>query len=1771
MIKYFQYSSVALRLLRAVLVALVVPCLVASIRASDNGSDLGVSFAPIADQTVVEDTRLTGLPFKIVLTGTNFGSIDASSITATSSNAALIPDRNIRVTMAGLGPDGISGTLDIIPASNQNGSATITLNVSTVRGTAQLSFLLTVTSSNDAPVISYIPDQTIYEDKSTTGLAFTVDEGGGTDEDAEKIVLSIKSSNPEVISEADVHIDFFDNDADATGGTITITPIKNKNGTAVITLTVADEETTVEQTFTVTVQATNDPPTISSIPDQVIEEDTMTQQLSYVVDEGGGIDEDHQSLIISATSSNTTLVPDNNIQVIFSDAGISDATGGSVVVTPAADQNGITKITLAVNDGSEIVHSSFNLQVTAVDDPPVISKISSQLVNEDTPLKGISFTVDEGGGSDEDSQIVELSVATANETLIPESNIFINFVDDETDARGGSIAITPGPNEFGAATITLTLSDGNSSVQETVVVNINPVNDPPTIGDIPDQESREDTPVADIAFAVDEGGGVREDSQVLTVRVSSSNTTLVPDQNITVDFADDAGDATGGTIAIVPAPDQNGTATITVVVDDRIASVQESFTLSVVSENDPPEITNLSEQHTDEDRGLSGIFFEVDEGGDSDEDVQVISLTASSTNELLVATEDIRIEFADGNADATGGTLSIEPRPNESGTTMIVLTATDGIVSIEESFQLTVDPVNDPPEIGSLANQTIIEDSVLTGVELHIDEGGGANEDSQVLTVRVASSNTALIPVSNIKVDFTDDATDASSGTLEVRPARDQNGTATIKINVTDGINSSQETFVIEVVPDDDPPVLSEIADQTTNEDIPVLGIAFQADEGGSSDEDSQAITLSAVSSNSVLIPPDHIKINFSDGTTDATGGTISIWPAPDKNGSATITLEANDGNQRSQTSFQFDVLPVNDSPSISNLSDRKVREDETIEDILFNLTSGGGSDEENQDLSIRASSSNTTLVPDDNITVEFSSAREGTGGEGVISITPAPDETGRTTVTLTLTDGIETVIESFDLTVESHDDPPTMSEIPDQTTSEDTPISAIAFTVDEGGGNDEDPQTLKIAATSSNQDLVPDANIAIDFFDDARDATGGTIGITPQRNQSGKAVITLVVSDGRSRTERQFTITVTPVNDAPSISEIPDQETLEDQSISGIKFTADEGGGDDEDQDIVKITATSSNTTLIPDENIVIQFSDDESGSTISGTIAITPAPNQNGTATITIVVADEFDSSIETFIVNVTPVNDSPLISTITDRVTIEDVPTSDISFDIDEGGSTDEDQQVLTITATSFNKALVPDSNIRLKYTDDASDASSGVVMITPAEDQNGVATISILVNDGEGTTSEEFSVIVSPTDDVPVISLIPDQETDEDTPLTGISFTADEGGGEDEDVQVLTFAASSSDQTIVTDANIRIDFSDDEKDATAGTISIVPIANESGTTTITISASDGTSVSRRSFLLRVHAVDDKPIALSDSLTTNEDQPIRSIRLRATELDNDRLIYRLVTSGTKGTATMIDASTGEASYTPDPDLNGTDSFSFKVNDGISDSAAATIKITINAVEDPPSIDDIPDQHTREDTPILAIPFNVREGGGDDEHSQILMVSTGSSNPQLIPPSNIRINFSDGTGPARGGTLDITPIKDRYGTALITVEVTDGRITTSTTFSVTIDPVDDPPVITKISDQRMDKDTRVATIPFSADEGGAADEDAQSLTVTVRSSNTNLVPNENIRVNFLDDDGSAKDGTIEITPIPNEYGATTITVTVSDGTNSVTADFVLSRPYTP
>ncbi|PPD57305.1 tandem-95 repeat protein [Dehalogenimonas etheniformans] len=136
-----------------------------------------------------------------------------------------------------------------------------------------------------------------------------------------------------------------------------------------------------------------------------------------------------------------------------------------------------------------------------------------------------------------------------------------------------------------------------------------------------------------------------------------------------------------------------------------------------------------------------------------------------------------------------------------------------------------------------------------------------------------------------------------------------------------------------------------------------------------------------------------------------------------------------------------------------------------------------------------------------------------------------------------------------------------------------------------------------------------------------------------------------------------------------------------------------------------------------------------------------------------------------------------------------------------------------------------------------------------------------------------------------------------------------------------------------------------------------VTYTPAANYNGSDSFTFKANDGTVDSNTATVnITINAVNDAPVATNVTTSTNEDTA-KAITLTATDVDGNPLTYSIIGSPSHGTLGTVSGSS--VTYTPAANYYGSDSFTFKANDGTVDSNIATVNITITSVNDLPVAD--------------------------------------------------------------------------------------------------------------------------------------------------------------------------------------------------------------------
>jgi len=1021
---------------------------------------------------------------------------------------------------------------------------------------------------------------------------------------------------------------------------------------------------------------------------------------------------------------------------------------------------------------------------------------------------------------------------------------------------------------------------------------------------------------------------------------------------------------------------------------------------------------------------------------------------------------------------------------------------------------LTINPTNTLPTVSSLADQVTNEDTLIGPLTFTVND---LETDPAELTVTADSSNLALVPPANIALGGSGGVGYNVTRTVTITPAANAFGSAIITLTVSDPWNFASTAFTLTVNSVNDSPTISDILDQVTNEDMPIGPLAFAI---GDTETLPDSLIVSAATSNPTLAPLSNIVLGGSGVTR-----TVTVSPAANAFGSATITLTVSDGSLSASDALVLTVNSVNDAPTVSHISDQTTNEDTSTGPITFTI---GDAETPVGSLSVTRDSSNLTLAPLSNINLG------GTGVTRTVTVNPAANQFGASVITVTVSDGSLSASAAFTLTVNSVNDLPTISPHGSDSTYEDTPRGPIYYNV----GDLETPAiSLTMSATSSHPTLVPPGNVA---FGPGSLETQRAMTITPALDQFGTTTLTITVSDGEGFASDVFLFTVYAYNDAPTVGNIPDQITNEDTPLGPLTFVIS-----DVDTLMSSLTLYSSYSSF----PVAVTFggSGGVGYNEVTRTLTLTPALNQNGSNVITVTVYDGSLYARDAFTLTVNPVNDAPTLSHITDRTINQDTSTGVISFTV---GDVDTPAASLTVSADSSNPTLVPVGNMVL--------GGSGVtrtVAITPALYQSGRAVITLTVSDGALSASDAFTLTVSPANVPPTLSDIPNQATNEDTPLGPISFTI---GDAETPAISLTVSAQSSNWTLAMPGRDLIlgGSGGVGYNGVTRTLTITPVANQFGAAIITVTVSDGLLAAYDAFTLTVNAVNDPPVAVNDTYNTNEDIPLQvaapGVLGNDTDGDGPALTAALAGGPSHGALTLN--ADGSFVYTPSLNYNGADAFTYRASDGLAQSNVATVTITILLVNDPPTISPIADQTTLEDTPlslVLAI--------GDDSTPVNNLSLSYSSNSAVVPWSNIAVG---GSGVTR--TMMLTPALNMCGPVIITLNVSDGSLQNSVAFTLTVTCVNDAPVITEGA---------AVTVTISEDNAPtrfalslhASDQDSASLDWSVSVSPTHGAAWIASALNTT--------AVISYSPQANYFGSDAFVVQASDGslTDTITVAVVI------
>ncbi len=737
-----------------------------------------------------------------------------------------------------------------------------------------------------------------------------------------------------------------------------------------------------------------------------------------------------------------------------------------------------------------------------------------------------------------------------------------------------------------------------------------------------------------------------------------------------------------------------------------------------------------------------------------------------------------------------------------------------------------------------------------------------------------------------------------------------------------------------------------------------------------------------------------------ANGRTSNNGnGVITYMPAPNFSGSDRFIYRISDGQAARSGTVYVTVAPVNQPPVISDLSDRVLREDSTL-NVPLNIDDP---DHTLTALSLRATSSNSELFGSSGLQIS------GTGASRSLALTPRADRFGQAMITVTIDDGEDQTTATFNVVVQAVNDAPTLGVIDPLQMSEGG-TAAVGFSVTDA---ESDPSELSVIALSDNDDLLPAAALQISGNEAAR-----TLTIVPAPGRSGVARITLTASDGITSASQTFVVRVAAVDDSPTIAPIADQTIAEDGSAS-LDVRLDDG---DTSVDSLLVEATAEEPTLLAVDGLQI------SGDGNERTLTITPAANRFGTTLITLRVSDGASSAETAFLLTVTPVNDPPALTQLSDQ-RVDEGKTLDVPIVL-----TDPDRTLnsLTVTAQSDNSALVGDDEF-----DISGSGGNRVLRFTPKAGQSGTARITVTVSDGQSQADAAFTLTVTPVNDPPTLSAR-DQVTIDEDRSGDVTITVNDPESASDQLQV---SAVSSDSRLLPDGSLQV-LGDGERRV----LQIKPAADQSGTAEIVVTVSDGALQSQRTIRVSVNEVNDAPTIAAVGNQTLAEGTSREIVVTVADLDHgfgDVNVWAESSNPSllNADGLILNGDGGERTLriTPDPGQSGLASVTLFVSDGQAQ-AETRFDVTVEPVNDPPEVQD--DVVSAANEPVV---LRVLENDRDDERASLRI-------ERVSAPSH-------GTVEIDGDVLRYVPAPDFRGTDQFSYTVSDGEFSASGQVTITIE----------------------------------------------------------------------------------------------------------------
>ncbi len=1659
------------------------------------------------------------------------------------------------------------GSFTITPDADFNGDIDIQFNITDGTDTIQATADLTVNPVNDLPV----PQDQQFSVEEDGTLQFTDADllAGATDIDGDNLTvdgISYTGSDGVLTDHGD--------------GTYTFAPNENFNGDVSFSFGVSDGTETVPANVDVSVTPVNDPPVAGSTSYTVDEDNAITisdeqllanssdvegavsiDSVTYsgtdgvfqdngdgtytfmpnenfsgdisldviVADEQGAIDETTAGITVievndPPVAGPTSYTIDEDSVLTFSESQIlanaSDIEGdvelvgisyegsdgiftvngdGTCSFAPNENFNGQVQLDVTIQDeNGATVDTHINVDVLPINDPPVSGDLA-YTINEDSSITLSQEQLLAKAGDIDSENLEAINLST-------DDNATIQYNDD------GSYTITPDENYNGDLDLTFDIIDNDGgSVQVGLDITVNPVNDLPQ--------------AQDQQFTVEEDGTLLFTDADLLEGASDIDGDDLSIENVLYTGADgvltDNGD---GTYSFAPNENFNGDVQFTFDVSDGTGSTPAFIDVSVTPVNDPPVAGSTS--YTVQEDGQITI---------SDEQL----LANSSDVEGDVALANVSYSGNDGSfVDNGDGTYTFTPNENFDGNISLDVTVIDQDGATDTTTAgIDVIAVNDAPE--------------TSGIQAEVDEDNAITITQEQLLANATDIEGDDLVASNLQTNDPDATIVANDdGSFTITHTENFNGELDFTYNISDGENDVLTTLDLTVNPVNDAPeagdeiFIQAEEDQTVGVSLreePALRLD-QAPENGIieanlNDEWVQLEVGQEVPADTEVrfIPNDDALANgthtsqigtFDDNASlDDWGTAVDPYTREFVDGDLKVTVQSNDDPLGAWNGKTHIGHGIGDTDRQGLSGDEKLTvtvEGQDINEISFHLDGlGGWFMEESRhftEVEIRAFNSDGDLIDsmtyhkedrgsyetDYTLTVNEPVSYfelgtiQGNGTYVVQNMTVSQTCHDEAVFTSIGVDGTE-ITETVELNIREGDSEIELTaDLPNVTidTEGSTQFASVVITEEQ----------LLAQASDIDSDVLDIQNLEL-VGDNAEHATltdngDGTWTVTPDENFYGEIELGYQVTDGELTDDNIININFEAVNDAPIVSGPIVLSTDEDV---GITFSADDllANASDVEGDALSI----SDISYSGDNGELVDNGD--------GTYTFMPNENFNGEVDIDYKVfdgTDEVDTHLDLTVipVNDVPVPGAPLHTQMLENGTII-IEAKDLL-----SGATDVDGDILHIE----NLLLVDQSQGTL------TDNGDSTFTFEPTSNFYGEVNLTFDISDGQASAPSTAKIDVEIVNEGPEVSGPVDAVVDEDgsITITQEDLLANATDVDGDNLEAVNLSTNDPNATIVENAD--------------GSFTITPSENFFGEIEFTYDVTDAIETVAADLNLTVNPVNDLPDVPDLSFTTEDGEAITiteaELLAQATDIEGDDLSVVNVTS-LSDTVQVTDNGDGTYTLTPEQGFFGNVDLTFDVSDG-TDVVAANIDLKVEFVNDAP-----------EAAPIVA---DVDEDGSILVTQEMLLENASDQDGDDLYATALETNDPNATIVDNGdGTYTVTPSENFNGEIAFTYEVNDGELSTSTDMTLTVNPVNDIPIVAPAM-YSIEED---GSILFTEADllSGAVDVEGDDLSVT--------------SINYSGDEGTVTDngdGTFSFVPEEHFSGDLQFSFTVSDGTDEVEQD---------